>query len=114
MSADCSTFVSQNNVVLTMSGGTPDFGYFLNSQATGFFNPPNSNGFVCLSGSIGRHNQPGLAQPGPSFSITLDLNALPQPTLFYVVQAGETWHFTAWYRDTGSSNFADGISILFQ
>ena len=31
------------------------------------------------------------------------------------VVAGDTWHFQAWYRDTGNANnFTDAISITFQ
>ena len=114
ITATGSTFVASNDVRLTCSDATPDFGYFLNSMAQGFVNPPSSNGFLCLGGSIGRHNQPGLVQPGPVFSIQLDLGNMPTPTAFVQVNAGQTWYYQAWYRDSGSSNFSDGIGILFQ
>ena len=114
MSAFGSTTVAENNVVLTMSQGTADFGYFLNSQTQGLtVGPGGSSGNLCLAGSIGRHNQPGLVQPGPTFSITLDLTMLPQPAAFFAVLPGDTWNFQAWYRDTGTSNFSDGIEIQF-
>ena len=52
---------------------------------------------------------------GPTFSVTLDLNMIPQPTMFVAINAGETWNFQAWYRDNGGlNNFTDGVSILFQ
>ena len=73
--------------------------------------PASSQGYLCLGGAIGRHNQPGLAQPGPSFSINLDLNAIPTPIAFVAVLPGETWYFQAWYRDSGSNNFTNGVCI---
>ena len=114
MSAAGSVIVATNNVTLTADQITADFGYFLNSMSQGSFNPPTSNGILCLSGAIGRYNQPGLVQPGPSFSITLDLTSTPTPTAFVAIQPGETWYFQAWYRDSGSNNFTDGLEILFQ
>ena len=114
ITATGSSLVANNDVTLTASDLTADFGYFLNSMAQGFVNPPASNGILCLGGAIGRHNQPGLVQPGPVFSIALDLDALPTPTAFVVVQPGETWNFQAWYRDSGSNNFTDGVSVVFQ
>jgi hypothetical protein len=30
------------------------------------------------------------------------------------VLPGETWHFQAWFKDGASSNFTDGLSVLFQ
>ena len=118
MSAFGSTFAANNNVELTMSQGTADFGYFLNSQTQGvIIAPGGSNGILCLAGSIGRYNQPGAAMPGPSFSLTLNLLQTPQPNAFVAIQAGETWNFTAWYRDVNpnaTSNFTDAVSITFQ
>ncbi len=114
MSAFGSPVTALNDVTITADQMTADFGYFLNSMTQGLFNPANSNGFLCLGGAIGRYNQPGLVQPGPSFSITLDLNATPTPTAFVAVLPGDTWNFQAWYRDTGSNNFTDGLEILFQ
>ena len=71
-------------------------------------------GILCLGGAIGRHNQPGLVQPGPTFSIQLDLTSVPTPTAFVAVQPGETWNFQAWYRDGASNNFTDAVSVTFQ
>ena len=109
------TIVANDDVTLTAADPpSGQFGYFLNSQTMGFFNPPGSNGFLCLSGSIGRHNQPGAAGMGPTFSLQLDLGALPQPTSFVAVVPGETWSFQCWYRDAGgTNNFTDGVSITF-
>ena len=89
--------------------------WILNGQTQGFFNPPNSNGFLCVGGGIGRHNQPGLVQPGPTFTITLDLTNIPTPSAFIAVQPGDTWNFQAWYRDAGgTNNFTDAVAVTFQ
>ena len=114
ISAFGSASVAADDVTLTAAQLPPDFGYFLNSLTPGFFNPPNSQGFLCLSGAIGRYNQPGLVQPGPSFSIALNLPQTPTPNAFVAIQPGQTWNFQAWYRDLGSNNFTDAIAILFQ
>ena len=90
---------------------TARFGYFLTSQTQGFFNPPGSNGFICLGGDIGRYN--GNVGQGPSFGLQIDLTSMPvNPPV--AVQPGETWNFQAWYRDIGNTNnFTDGVSITF-
>ena len=113
--AEGSTAIPNNDVTLTASMlPAGQFGYFLNSQTQGFFNPPGSSGFICLGGSIGRFNQPGNIGQGPSFSIQLDLTAIPQPTGNVAVQPGETWNFQCWYRDiANTNNFTDGINIQF-
>ncbi len=116
VSAVGSPFVSANDVTLTADDLPPlQFGYFLNSQAQGLFMPPVSNGWLCLGGAIGRHNQPGLVGQGRSFSITLDLNMLPlQNGGFTSVQPGDTYNFTSWYRDVGNTNnFTDAVSVTF-
>ena len=51
------------------------------------------------------------------FSLVLDLTAVPTPTGSVAVQAGETWYWQTWFRDqnpTSTSNFTDGLSVLFQ
>ena len=50
-------------------------------------------------------------------SLVLDLTNTSTPTGFVAVQAGETWYFAAWFRDTNpnpTSNFTDGVCITFQ
>ena len=115
ITADGSTLILSNRVVLTAAQLPPgEFGYFLVSRIQGNFMPPNSNGFICLSGDIGRYNA-NVGQ-GPTFSLLIDLNDLPtnapgsQQTL-----PGERLNFQAWYRDIGgSNNFTDGLNITFQ
>ncbi|MCP3918964.1 MAG: hypothetical protein GY711_25750 [bacterium] len=106
-----------NNVTLTASGLPPgQFGYFIAGQTQGFFNPPGSQGLICLNGNIGRYNQIANIIQGPEGSIVLDLTAIPvNPTS--PVMPGETWNFQCWYRDlnpTLTNNFTDGLAIQFQ
>ena len=107
--------VVNDDVTLTASQLPPgQFGYFLAGQTQGFFQPPASQGYICLSGAIGRFNQPQNVGQGPTFSIQVDLTAVPQPTGFVVVLPGDTWNFQCWYRDMGAaSNFTDGVSVTF-
>ncbi|MDP6939080.1 MAG: choice-of-anchor B family protein [Planctomycetota bacterium] len=93
------------------------FGFFLTSQTQGLvFNPGGSQGNLCLGGSILRYGKFILNSGGAgTFSLALDLNNLPNGQ--GAVQPGETWNYTAWFRDnnpTPTSNFTDGLSILFQ
>jgi len=90
-------------------------GYFLTSRTPGLFMPPSSAGFLCLSGDIGRFNQPAHVGQGPTFGIQVDLAAVPQPAGFVAVQPGETWNFQCWYRDAGNgNNFTDAVSVAFR
>jgi hypothetical protein len=111
ISADGSVSVAANNVTLTADQLPVNFGYFLTSQTQGLFNPPNSNGFICILGSIGRYN--GNVGTGPSFSLQIDLTTIPvNPPV--AVAPGETWNFQCWYRDVGNTNnFTDAVEILF-
>lgn len=92
-------------------------GYFLASQSQGLVMPPGSMGNLCLSGTIGRFaSQVQLTGPGGSFWIDVDLTDMPAP-LPSTVQAGDTYHFQAWYRDFfggPTSNFTDGVRVTFQ
>ncbi len=117
ISAMGSPVVIDNDVTLTADQLPINFGYFLTSQTQGFFNPPGSNGFICLGGDIGRYHQPQNIIVGPTGSIQIDLANVPQPTGLVAIQPGETWNFQCWYRDFNpilTSNFTDGVSILFQ
>ncbi|MFT7680447.1 MAG: hypothetical protein ACI8QC_004453 [Planctomycetota bacterium] len=95
------------------------FAYYLVGATQGSIaNPGGSQGTLCLSGSIGRFTaQVGSTGALGVFSINVDLNALPSPMGAVQVMSGETWNFTAWYRDvnpTPTSNFTDGVSVTFQ
>ena len=104
-----------NDVTLMVDQLPLHFGYFLTSQTQGFFNPPGSQGIICLSGTIGRYNQIANIIQGPCGSLQVDLTAIPvnPPT---AVLPGDTWNFQAWFRDNNpglTSNFTDGVSITF-
>ena len=115
-----SDVVADNDVTLIASQLPVDvFGYFLASETQGFIpNPNGSDGILCLSGKIGRFaKQIKKSDSAGEISIVVDLTNIPV-TPPYSVMAGETWNFQAWFRDkTGgqpTSNFTDGISILFK
>jgi hypothetical protein len=122
MSASGSATAAQNNLTLEASSLPLNaFGYFLTSATQGLImNPGGSQGTLCLGGSIGRYVGPGQIQnSGTSGTISLvaNLTQHPTPSGFVVVQAGQTWNFTAWYRDavagSATSNFANGLQIIF-
>ncbi|MCP3915366.1 MAG: LamG domain-containing protein [bacterium] len=117
ISAAGSPQVAVNNVTLTaVDLPVSEFGYFITGQTQGFFSPPGSQGFICLTGTIGRYNQIANIIQGPVGTITIDLNAIPV-TPPIAVTPGETWNFQCWFRDNNpnlTSNFTDGLSIGFQ
>jgi len=92
-----------------------EMGLFICSQTKGFRpNPGASQGNLCLGGRIGRfRSQVQNTGSGGTFTIQVDLSALPvwpnQP-----VVPGETWNFQAWFKDGSTSNFSDGLWVLFQ
>ncbi len=122
MSASGSASVSSNNLVLE-AGSLPlnAFGFFLTSTTQGLIqNPGGSQGNLCLGGAIGRYVGPGqIRNSGATgqFSLAVNLSQHPTPGGFVAVQAGQTWNFTAWYRDViggaATSNFADGLQVTF-
>ena len=122
MSASGSASVAANDLVLAASSLPQNaFGFFLTSLTQGFVqNPGGSQGNLCLGGSIGRYVGPGQVQnsgAAGAISLAVDLTQHPTPTGLVSVQAGETWNFTAWYRDavggSATSNFANGYEIVF-
>ncbi|MEM9380530.1 MAG: hypothetical protein AAGB93_11325 [Planctomycetota bacterium] len=122
MSASGTPVVSSNDLTLT-AGNLPNgaFGFFITSQIQGFVpNPAGSAGNLCLTGAIGRYVGPGQIQntgPAGEYSLTIDLTQVPTPNGLVPVVAGETWNFQGWHRDSSpsgpTSNFTDGLSILF-
>ncbi len=118
-----SIVAATNNVTLTARQLPLNaFGFFLTSRTQGAINQPGgSQGVLCLTGSIGRYVGPGqIRNSGATgeFSLALNLTQHPTPSGFVSVLAGDTWNFTAWYRDAvggvATSNFTNGRSILFQ
>ena len=109
---------SSNDLALTASG-LPDgqFAFFIGSQFQGFIpNPNNSQGNLCVVGTIARFvGQLGQVSGGVFF-IDVDLTSIPV-TPSVAVMAGETWNFQCWHRDLDpvpTSNFTDAVSITFQ
>lgn len=111
--------VSANDLRLTARFLPLDsFGFFLTSRTPSSIYPVSqSQGRLCLGGSIGRFGGPGQVQnsgSSGSFSLAIDLAALPTPTGPAVAQPGETWYFQAWHRDanpTLTSNFTDAVKV---
>lgn len=122
ISATGSDVAADNDLTLICSQMPAEaFGFFLNSQTQGFIaNPSGSAGNLCLAGTIGRfQGQIQNSGLGGTFQISVDLTALPQPTSTVLVTAGQTWNFSTWFRDSdgmggATSNFSDGIEILFR
>ncbi len=112
-----STGIAANNVTLAASGlPVGQFGYFLVGQTQGSFNPPGSQGFLCLSGNIGRYSQASQVIQGPSGDLNVDLAAIPVNPA-QAAMAGETWNFQCWYRDNNpgpTSNFTNGARVIFE
>ena len=93
------------------------FGYFLASETQGLFMPPGSQGNFCLGSNVARFNaQVQNSGVAGAFQIAVDLTAIPTSPPSAVV-AGDTWNFQGWFRDVNpgnTSNFTDGLSILFE
>jgi hypothetical protein len=94
-------------------------GYFLASLNAGFVpNAGNSQGTLCLGGTIGRFNQQiQFSANDGFFSITVNPNAIPQPNGAVPLLAGQTWRFQCWYRDANpnsTSNFTNATAVTFQ
>ncbi len=112
--------VAANDLVLRASSlPLQSSGYFLVSRTAGFSaNPGGSQGDLCLQAPIGRFvGQVQSSGTRGMFEVPIDLTSLPLPTGTVQAQAGETWHFQAWYRDanpTPTSNFTDGIAVTLR
>ena len=81
--------------------------------------PGGSSGNLCLGDAIGRILDPGQilnSGSASTFTVTLDLTAIPTPTGTAMAQPGESWSFQAWHRDlpAGSSNFTEVTTVTFQ
>ncbi|MEM1447551.1 MAG: hypothetical protein AAGI22_00490 [Planctomycetota bacterium] len=122
MSATGSAFVADNDLTLVASSlPTNSFAFFLVGQTQGFVpNPGGSAGNLCMIGSIGRYVAPSqIANSGAlgEVQLTIDNAMTPTGAGFAAIAAGETWNFQCWHRDsvggTATSNFTDGLEVLF-
>ena len=119
MSANGSLNVVNNDVTLTASDLPPNqFGIFVTSMIQGFVPGAGgtSNGNICLGGAIGRYTGPGLilsTGAAGTFSLPIDLTAMPQGNGTVAAMAGQSWNFQAWHRDSVGlgSNFTDGLEL---
>ncbi|MCP3920574.1 MAG: hypothetical protein GY711_34035 [bacterium] len=115
-----SCFVANADLTLIAEQLPPgEFGYFLVGSNQGSVQPPGSQGVLCLAcgftgcSGIGRYNQGGMIVQGPNGSLAIDFASLPlSPPV--PIQVGETWNFQLWYRNLGSNNFTDAVSVTFQ
>jgi len=122
ISASGSLMVSSNDLSLTAFGlPLNSAAYFLCSRTQGFdMNHAGSAGNLCLGNPVGRLVGGVIANSGwlGLVAVPADLSAMPQPSGAVVVQPGETWNFQCWYRDAAvgggsTSNFSDGLAVLF-
>ncbi len=117
-----SASTADNSLTLVATGLPPmAFGFFLTSTVQDFvMNPGGSEGSLCLGGAIGRYVGAGQIQQADAsgdFSLLLDLTSTPQPSSTVSINAGETWSFQAWHRDSNlagsTSNFTNGLEVVF-
>jgi len=110
-----------NDVELAAADLPPQsFGYFITSRTPGF-TPivANSQGALCVQGSVGRFVGPGQIQSSGAAGVLhlrVQVAALPTPTGPVAAQPGETWHFQLWHRDANpmvTSNFTDAVAVTF-
>ncbi len=97
------------------------FGYVLVADA---YQPPMpasvGRGRTCLGGAIGRLVGPGQigdAGASGSFSVAVDLSALPTPTGPVAGAPGDSWTFQAWHRDSdpaATTNWTDSVTVTLQ
>jgi hypothetical protein len=122
LGATGSATVASNDLTLEAASlPTNAFGFFITSRTQGMVSQPGgSQGILCLGGSIGRYVGPGqIKNSGAtgSFSLQLNLTAMPQPGGAVGAAPGDTWNFQAWYRDAvgglPTSNFTEGLSVTF-
>ena len=120
ISAEGSRTAIDNDVTLTASDVPPmQFGIFLTSTTQAA--TPVAAGTLCVGGNSIRFQGPGQilqADANGEFSLQIDTQALPAGTPTPIV-AGDTYNFTAWFRDTdpmagNTANFTDGYEITFE
>ncbi|MBL6756253.1 MAG: hypothetical protein ISQ11_07575 [Planctomycetes bacterium] len=116
-----SDLVVRNDLTLSCAGLPADtFVFLLASQSEAISYPGNSEGFLCLAGSIGRGVGSVIGNSGPSgtFTVAADLRSLPQPTGNVSAQCGETWYFQGWFRDgvggLVTSNMTDAVGLTLR
>lgn len=118
-----SNSIAANNVRL-VARNLPNgqSGIFVVSQTFGISPMPGGSlGTLCIAGpSVGRYQAPGqIVNSGGngSYSLLIDLTAIPTPSGSTVALPGQTWNYQSWHRDVvggaAVSNFTNAISIQF-
>jgi len=110
--------VAENDVTLRVSQAPPgQFGLFIVSDTEGFTaGIGGTNGNLCIGGEIGRYTTIETIDPGGFVVRSIDLTQIPRASSLAAVQAGETWRWQFWHRDTpaaGDGNLSRGCHILF-
>ncbi len=121
LSAFGSTAASANDLTL-VAHNLPDgfLSFIIASRAQGFVPMPGqSQGNLCLGGSIARVWTTLDQTAAGQRIIPMDLTAIPEAPSYHVaVMPGETWHFQLWHRDQATagflSNFSDSLAVTFQ
>lgn len=96
------------------------FGFFAVGSLPANVSPVlNSIGTILIGGQLGRFDgQVVNSGPDGIAEITIDPTALPTPSGFEAVMAGQFRQFQFWHRDviggTGTSNFTNAVSVRFR
>lgn len=123
ISAVGSPLVNDNNITLRVDDAPGNvFGFFLLSRDRGLIqNPGGSSGDLCLGGAIARFVAPGqvvATSVDGVMELPIDLSALPMGAGTVAGAAGESFSFSAWFRDTvlgsATSNFANGVTVTLR
>lgn len=118
LAASGSTITDLNGFSLNASSlPLNSFGYYLTSLTPD--NVPmagGGSGTLCLGGSLGRGVGGVIVNSGATgtTSVAADLTMQPQPLGNVAVAPCETWHYQYWYRDIGTSNLTNAVSVTFQ
>lgn len=76
-----------------------------------------SQGNLCLGGNLARFTRTGEVgrAVGGLRRVRVLLDRIPEPpSMNTSVAPGETWYFSAWFRDGASSNFSDAVGVIFR
>ena len=118
-----SNLVADNFLRLSAYDLPPNsFGYFVISQTAGYVVAPGGSlGALCVSGVIGRMDDPGqVLNSGAAgrIDVVADIQDFPTPIGPVQVLPGDTWYFQLWHRDSVGgqprSNFSDSARVTFE
>lgn len=95
--------------VLATDAPPNQLGYVIASRTRAFVPyPGGSRGYLCLGAPFVRlTDQARNSGPNGVLVTSVDVRDLG-------VFSGQGWNFQVWFRDQGSSNFTDAVSVLFQ